>query len=75
MAIIVHSHSQSNEPYLKAIPVDFAEYVKESLQGFSGVRHICACSTNLDSKAAIDLATVLSYNTNLTELCLGGNNL
>ena len=75
MAIIVHSHYQSNEPYLKAIPVDFAEYVKESLQDFSGVRHICACSTNLDSKAAIDLATVLSYNTNLTELCLGGNNL
>ena len=75
MATIVHSYSQSSKPYLKAIPVCFAKRFKESLQEYSGTEHICAGNNNLDSKAAIDLATILSYNTNLKQLCLGGNNL
>ena len=75
MATIVHSHSHCSKSYLKAIPVPFARQAKELLQDYAGIEHICASNTSLNCKVAIDLATVLSYNTNLKQLCLGGNNL
>ena len=75
MATTVHSYSQSNKSYLKAIPIPSARQVKESLQEYSGIEHICASDTNLNSQVAIDFAKLLHYNTNLKRLCLGGNNL
>ena len=75
MATIVHSNSQPSKPYLETIPVFFAESLKECLQDYSGILHICASESNLDSEVASDIATVLSCSPNLKKLCFGSNNL
>ena len=75
MATIVHSNSQPSKPYLKTISVPIAKGLKECLQDYSSVLHICASEAILDNIVASDIATVLSCNPNLKRLCFSKNNL
>ena len=75
MATIVHSNCQPHKPYLKTISVPIAKSLKERLQDYSNILHICASETILDNVVASDIATVLSCSPKLKMLCFSKNNL
>ena len=67
--------NQSNASYLQAISVTSDIATESCLQMLSNMELFSVPDNNISKEGADDIAAVLSHNTKLRELYLGGNNL
>ena len=73
-AVLCHN-TQSNSSYLKTISEILAGGIRNILPNLVNLKIFNAIDNGINEEAAADIATILSQNTKLQELYLGGNNL
>ena len=75
LAAVVYHSGQSCASYLNTLPSALCVATRNQLQNFTTLKTFVILSSEIGYEAADDIAVILSHNTKLQQLYLGGNNL
>ena len=76
LAAVLSHNTQSTTPYLESLAVTYATVVKNSLQNVISIMSVFDISNNsINSEMATEIATMLSFTSNITTFIACDNNL